>query len=158
MSTITKEEATHLDLILRYFIEKSIDRCNLNTIKKDILPNYPIEYCKSLVDILENQNSKLIKDKEYIDHDDFVIFVTDNISSFLEKGGFSNQFNIEVVNQSIAQERNTLELEKLRNEVKTSNFNLKTNPWTFIFAFISFVFIIIQIIQAVLKWNNQNLD
>ncbi|HUH73000.1 MAG TPA: hypothetical protein VLZ75_01210 [Chitinophagales bacterium] len=158
MPTITKEEATHLDLILRYFNEKSIDRCNLNRIKKDILPNYPIEYCKSLVDILENQNPKLIKDKEYVDHDDFVIFTTNNISKFLENGGFSNQFNIEVVNQSIAQERNTLELEKLRYDVKNSKRIYKTYWYTFFFALSGFIYALFQIMQAVLKWNNHNLD
>lgn len=158
MSTITKEKATHLDLILRYFIEGSTDICSVNTIKKDILPNYPIEYCKSLVVILEYQDPKLIKDIEYIDNDDFVFFVTDYINTFLENGGFTKKYNTEADIQSIAQERNTLELEKLRYDVKNSKFNFKTNPLSFIFLLISGVLIIIQIIQAILKWNNHNID
>ena len=109
MNSISKEQATHLDLILQALNNsKRGEIQNLNDINAILLPYKSREYCLSLFYKLANFNPKLLYPENDLDENCF--WATDYVSAFLHDGGFTALYDEAAKKQELISENERLAL------------------------------------------------
>jgi hypothetical protein len=155
MSTINKEQAEDLDLILRHIEYKK--GSSVEEINKNLLNNKSYSYCETLITILNSKKPSLIKViEEAIDTTDNIVFdTTDYISSFLQEGGYTKLYNVEEEKNIREKEKEELSFEKLKDDTK----NLKVKHVILLLTFISLLIgIIYKISPSIIEFINAHYN
>lgn len=145
---INEQQSRKLDNILSH-LEKSGKPSDLKTIKSELFPEDSFESCLSLFYILTEYYPRLLYPKTDINEDLF--WTTEYVKGFLHKGGFTQLYNKEHEKAIRQDEKETLELEKLKYDVKNAKRIYKTYWWTFAFALIALGASIFNLIKGFLK-------
>ena len=130
MLSITKEQSIHLDLILKTLVEKKKRNAeSIDTINQELLPEKSRDYCLSLFYILAEYYPKLLYPKTDLNENCF--WATEYVPAFIHNGGFTSIFEKAYKEQEIEREKEELNLEKLKYDVKNSKRIYRTYWWTF---------------------------
>lgn len=130
MKTFTKEKVIDLDLILKTLIEKDThNNLSVDIINEKLFPEKSREYCMSLFFILADNYPRLLYPEDNLNED--VFWATEYVPVFLNDGGFTSIYEKAYKKQIIEDEKEKLNLEKLRYDVKNSKRIYKTYWWTF---------------------------
>lgn len=146
---LTKDQSRQLDLFLKYLIEiqSSVD---LETINKKVFPALDYNACKNLFYTLKEYHPFLLYPEDQDDVTEEGFWANDYAEVFLHRGGFSQLFDIEEARQNQKTEREKLEIEKLKYDLKNAKRIFKTYWWTFTFALIAFLISLFNLISGLL--------
>lgn len=145
---MNEKRSRHLDKFLKHLtsIEGATD---LKTINTDLFPDESYDYCLSLFSILKEYYPPLLYPEGEIEDDCF--WARDYARVFLNEGGFSSDFDSkkeEIIKQ---QEKEELEIQKLKYDVKNAKRIYKTYWITFAFALIALLISIYNFIIEKIK-------
>lgn len=145
---INEKQSNQLDEILKHLVDTG-KPSDLKTINTELFPNDSYESCLSLFYILKEYYPSLLYPKTDIDEELF--WATEYVKAFLNEGGFSKIFKIEYEEISRLNERDNLDLEKLKYEVKNAKRIYNTYWWTFTFALIALAVSLFNLIKGFFK-------
>jgi hypothetical protein len=126
---ITQEQAKHLDLILSTLLNKEGTVYDVETINSKLIPDKSYDYCLSLFYILANFPQRLLWPKDNLSEEHF--WATDYVKVFLHDGGFTSLYERAEAKQKIESEKERLNLEKLKYDVRNTKRIYKTYWLTF---------------------------
>jgi hypothetical protein len=149
MATISKEQATHLDLILQLLLDKTVNVSSVEEINENLLRDKTKEYCLSLFYILAQHHPRLLYPTDNLNED--IFWASDYVPAFLHDGGFTALYDTAAAIQEAEQGKEKLNLEKLQYDLKNSKRIFKTYWWTFAFALVSFIYVLIQIVLKIIE-------
>ena len=146
MANIDKEQATHLDSIIKTAIANSEKMRSVRHIRENVLPDKSDEYCLSLYYILYNFSQDIIHHNSQPD----IFWLTDYAPAFIHDGGFSTLYESAVEKEKIERERQRLNDEKLSAEVDIVKFQkglgIKLTKWG---VAISAIAIVVSVLTTV---------
>ena len=158
MTSISREQAIHLDKILQALLENEIDFQNVNKINENLIKDKSYEYCLSLFYILSEHYPRLLYP---IDLSPDIFWATDYVAAFLHDGGFTNLYDSEAAKQEAENERQKLNDEKLAAEVDIVKFQKglgkKFTIWAFIVSIISIVASVLTTVLTTQQEDNKPL-
>lgn len=129
MASINKEQATHLDLILQLLVDNTVSVGSVEEINENLLKDKSYEYCLALFYIMEEHYPRLLYPVTDLSHDSF--WASDYVPAFLHNGGFTALYEAAATVQENDAEKEKLNLEKLKYDIKNSKRIFKTYWWTF---------------------------
>ena len=133
---MNEKQSIQLDEILKHLI-KTGEPTNLKDINQKLFPEETYESCLSLFYILKEYYPKLLDPETNLNDEDF--WATDFVKAFLNDGGFSYKFKSAYEKVRKQEEKENLDLEKLRYDVKNAKRIYKTYWWTFAFALLALI-------------------
>lgn len=141
---INREQAKHLDLILELLVDKTVNVNSVEEIKENLLKDKSYEYCLSLFYILSDHHPRLLYPISGLSEDTF--WASEYVPAFLHDGGFSAIYDSAAAKLEIEEEKERLNIEKLRYDVKNSKRIYKTYWWTFAISIVGFLLALSKII------------
>jgi hypothetical protein len=142
---INEKQSIQLDEILKHLV-KTGKPTSLKDINQELFPKETYDSCLSLFYILKEYYPRLLYPKSEVTDDLF--WVTDYVPAFLSEGGFNQKFKTEFEKAKKLEEKENLDLEKLRYDVKNSRRIYKTYWLTFAFALIALVVSLFNLIKG----------
>jgi len=142
---IHEKQSTQLDEILRHLVNTG-KPTDLKTINTELFPDDSYESCLSLFYILKEYYPSLLYPKTDIDEELF--WATEYVKAFLNEGGFSKIYKNEYEKIKRQDEKENLDLEKLKYEVKNAKRIYKTYWLTFTFALIALAVSLFNLIKG----------
>jgi len=132
---LTKKQSRQLDQILEYLTKEGRRTLSVAVMNQQLFPEEKEEYCSSLFYKLNEHYPRLLYPES--EPDESLFWASDYVKAFLSEGGFSKLFDVTNRNQEQEREEQSLNLEKLKYDVKNAKRIYKTYWWTFAFALIA---------------------
>lgn len=143
---MNEKQAGHLDLILKTLLDPKTDALSVKLVNKELLPNESYEYCLELYYLLKAYPQDLLYPEVDPEPDNF--WATDYVTAFIHSGGFTKIYNDEYDRQLHELEKEQLEREKLKYDLKNAKRIYKSYWFTFSFAVIALVLSILNFFKG----------
>lgn len=147
-TVINKQQATHLDLILQILVDDTVNIRSVDEINENLLKNESHDYCLSLYYILSEHYPKLLYPESNITPSGF--WATDYVKAFLHNGGFTSLYDSAAEKLEAEKEKEKLNTEKLKFDVKNAKRMHKTYWWTFTISILGFLLALGKIIYDII--------
>lgn len=144
---INEKQSRQLDTILKKLTSKKGKATSVEFINKELFPNETYESCLSLFYILKEYYPPLLYPKSEVNDDCF--WAREYVTAFLNEGGFSRIYDIKSHEINNKKEKERLELEKLKYDIKNAKRIYKTYWWTFIFAIIALIISLYNLLKDI---------
>lgn len=132
---INEKQSRQLDEILKKLVSNQGHATSVENINNELFPNETFESCLSLFYILKEYYPPLLYPKSEVNDDCF--WAREYVTAFLNEGGFSRIYDIKSREIKRKEEKEHLELEKLKYDTKNARRIYRTYWWTFGFALIA---------------------
>ncbi|WP_339869751.1 hypothetical protein [uncultured Algoriphagus sp.] len=141
---LTKETAEDLDLLIMDLVSDKPKVASVQDMKATLFPDKPEAYLIAMFHHLNDHRPKLLFPKTNPNPEMF--WANEYLPAFYFEGGFTAIFKEQEKAKQETEEKKRLELEKLKFDVKNSKRIYKTYWWTFFFALVGFVYVVIRLI------------
>jgi hypothetical protein len=145
---MNEKQSRHLDIVLMHLISIK-GATDLKAINKEFFPDESYDYCLSLFSILKEYYPQLLYPEGEIEDDCF--WARDYARVFLNDGGFSRDFDSKKEEIIKRHEKEELEIQKLKYDVKNTKRVYKTYWFTFTFAVIALLVSLYNLIIGLFK-------
>lgn len=149
---LTKETARDLDLLIQELVADNSKIASVEDMKEVLFPEKPEGYLVSMFDHLNEHRPRLLFPITNPTPDTF--WANDYLPAFYFDGGFPAIFEDQEKERLEAEEKKKLELEKLKFDVKNTKRIYKTYWWTFSFALVGFIYVLIRLITWFLSGSD----
>lgn len=146
---LTKETAGDLDLVIKELIATNSRIASVEDMKAVLFPDKPEGYLISIFHHLNEHRPRLLVSEP--DPSPELFWANDYTPAFYYDGGFMAIFVEQEKERLEVEEKKKMELEKLRFDVKNTKRIYKTYWWTFGFALIGFVYVLIRLVTWFLE-------
>lgn len=146
---LTKEVAEDLDLLIKDLVSANPKIGSVEDMKVHLFPDKPEAYLTSMFHHLNDYRPRLLFPKTDPNPDMF--WANDYLPAFYYEGAFTAIFESQEKERLETEEKKKLELEKLKFDVKNTKRIYKTYWWTFVFALIGFVYVLIRLVTWLLE-------
>ncbi|RAI86755.1 hypothetical protein [Algoriphagus yeomjeoni] len=140
---LTKETASDLDLLIKELVADNSKVASIEDMKSVLFPDKPEAYLMALFHHLKSHSPSLFFPEPEPSPELFL--ASDYLPAFYYEGSFTAIFESQEKERLETEEKKKLELEKLKFDVKNTKRIYKTYWWTFVFALISFVYVLIRL-------------
>lgn len=141
---LTKETAKDLDLLIKDLVSANPKVASVTDMQIHLFSDKPEAYLIAMFHHLNDYKPRLLLPKTNPDPNGF--WANDYLPAFYYQGGFTTIFEEEEKEKLEEEERKKLELEKLKYDVKNTKRIYNTYWWTFFFALVGFVYVVIRLI------------
>lgn len=143
---INEKQSRQLDEILSQLLRNKGHATSVEIINKELFPNETFDSCLTLYYTLKEHYPPLLYPKDEVNDDCF--WARDYVKAFLNSGGFSHIYDIGSQEIKRKEERDILELEKLKYDTKNAKRIFKTYWWTFGFALIALLISLYNLLKG----------
>ncbi|RAI94169.1 hypothetical protein [Algoriphagus yeomjeoni] len=146
---LNNDVVTDLDLLVKELVSNNSDVGSVEDMKAVLFPDKPDAYLIAMFHHLNDHRPRLLFPKP--DPTPEVFWASDYLPAFYFEGGFTAIFENQEKERLEIKEKKSLELEKLTYDVRNSRRIYRTYWWTFFFALVSFVYVVIRLLAWLLN-------
>jgi len=146
---INEKQSRQLDKILTKLIENGGHPTSVENLHKVLFPDETYESCLTLFYILKGYYPELLYPNNEVNEDCF--WAREYVTAFLHEGGYSRIYDSRIQEIRQKEEKDNLELEKLKYDTKNARRIYKTYWLTFSFALLALLISLFNLLKDFLK-------